>query len=73
MVLAPVTVTIGGEPAPIIYAGAAPGLVAGAVQVNVKVPNLSAGPYLTAVSVGSTPNPQPQSVLVFTGGVAEVP
>jgi uncharacterized protein (TIGR03437 family) len=33
-----VSVTIGGMPAEVMYAGAAPGLVAGAVQVNVRVP-----------------------------------
>jgi uncharacterized protein (TIGR03437 family) len=64
------TVTIGGQPAPIVYAGAAPGLVAGVVQVNVSIPNLKPGPYLAAVTVGTTPNPQPQPVLVFTGGIA---
>ena len=30
----PVSLTIGGEPAEIIYAGSAPGLIAGVVQVN---------------------------------------
>jgi uncharacterized protein (TIGR03437 family) len=34
----PVTVTIGGQPARVLYAGGAPGLVAGAVQVNVQIP-----------------------------------
>jgi uncharacterized protein (TIGR03437 family) len=36
--LLPVSVTIGGIPAEVIYAGPAPGLVAGALQVNVRVP-----------------------------------
>jgi uncharacterized protein (TIGR03437 family) len=31
-------VTIGGASAPIVYAGAAPGLVAGLLQINVRVP-----------------------------------
>jgi len=34
----PVSVLIGGRPATVTYAGAAPGLVAGAIQVNVQVP-----------------------------------
>ncbi len=34
----PVSVTIDGQPAHIIYVGAAPGLVAGALQINVVVP-----------------------------------
>ncbi len=38
MVLAPVTVTIGGRNAEVLYAGAAPGLVAGVVQVNARIP-----------------------------------
>jgi len=34
----PVQVTIGGEPAEIVYAGVAPNAVAGLLQVNVRVP-----------------------------------
>jgi uncharacterized protein (TIGR03437 family) len=34
----PVTASIGGLPADVLYSGAAPGLVAGATQVNVRVP-----------------------------------
>ena len=34
----PVTATIGGVPADVIYAGAAPGLIAGIDQINVRVP-----------------------------------
>jgi uncharacterized protein (TIGR03437 family) len=37
--LLPVTVTVGGRPATILYAGGAPGLVAGVVQINVRVPD----------------------------------
>jgi uncharacterized protein (TIGR03437 family) len=33
-----VTVTVGGQPAPVSYAGAAPGEVAGLMQVNVQIP-----------------------------------
>jgi hypothetical protein len=33
-----VKVMIGGQPAEVIYSGAAPGLVAGVVQVNARVP-----------------------------------
>jgi len=35
---APVSVLIGGLPAELLYAGGAPGLVAGVLQVNVRVP-----------------------------------
>ena len=34
----PVTVQIGGVNAEVLYAGAAPGLVAGVMQLNVKIP-----------------------------------
>jgi uncharacterized protein (TIGR03437 family) len=34
----PVSVLIGGLPAQVLYAGAAPGLVAGLMQVNVRIP-----------------------------------
>ncbi len=36
--VAPVTVTIGGVPAEVLYAGAAPGMVAGVLQVNAVIP-----------------------------------
>jgi uncharacterized protein (TIGR03437 family) len=35
----PVTVAIGGRPATVTYAGGAPGLVAGLVQINARVPD----------------------------------
>jgi uncharacterized protein (TIGR03437 family) len=35
---APVTVTIGGQPAEVQYVGSAPGFVSGALQVNVLIP-----------------------------------
>jgi uncharacterized protein (TIGR03437 family) len=34
----PVTVTVGGQDAPVKYAGGAPGMVAGLMQVNVQIP-----------------------------------
>jgi len=41
-----VTATIGGRNAPVSYAGPAPGLVQGVMQVNLSVPQgLSAGIY----------------------------
>jgi uncharacterized protein (TIGR03437 family) len=54
--LAGVTVTIGGLPAKVLYAGAAPGLVLGVIQVNVEVP--------AAVGAGN------QAVVMTIGGVA---
>jgi uncharacterized protein (TIGR03437 family) len=58
----PVSATIGGVRAEVLYAGAAPGLIAGVVQINVLIPagvppnsaapvSLSAGPYTTPAGV----------------------
>ena len=51
----PVAVTIGGQPATVLYAGGAPGLVAGVLQVNVRVPDgVTPGPAVpVVVTVGS--------------------
>lgn len=35
----PVSVTIGGQPAEVLYAGSAPGLVAGVLQVDARIPD----------------------------------
>ena len=34
----PITVTVGGKPAEVLYAGGAPGLVAGVMQINIRIP-----------------------------------
>jgi trimeric autotransporter adhesin len=45
--IAPVTLTIGNFEAEVLYAGAAPGLVAGALQVNARIPAQAvAGPQV---------------------------
>ena len=50
-----VSVTIGGLPAEVVYAGAAPGLVAGLMQVNVKVPaTLPPGAAAVVLKVGNS-------------------
>lgn len=55
--LANVAVTIGGVAAEVLYAGSAPGLVSGLVQVNARVP--------ATVAVGNS-----VPVVVTIGGVA---
>ena len=50
----PVTVTIGGQPATYVYAGAAPGEVAGVMQINASIP------------AGVTGNAVPVSVQIGT-------
>ncbi len=53
-VLQPVTVTIGGKPANSNYAGGAPGIVQGVMQINAQVPSgLPAGNAAVVVTVGN--------------------
>ncbi len=53
----PITVTIGGQPATISYAGEAPGLVCGVIQINAQVPAaLSAGPQPIVLTIGTATN-----------------
>ena len=47
----PVAVTVGGESAPVLFAGSAPGLI-GILQVNVRVPPLRPGPAAVVLFVG---------------------
>jgi uncharacterized protein (TIGR03437 family) len=50
----PVSVTIDGHPAVVKYAGAAPGQVAGLLQVNVEVPaQASMGDVAITIQVGT--------------------
>lgn len=50
----PVSVSIGGIDAPILYAGGAPGLVAGVMQINVRIPqSVQSGALPIVVNVGS--------------------
>jgi uncharacterized protein (TIGR03437 family) len=55
----PVTATIAGAPAEVLYAGAAPGLVAGVVQINVRVPvgisPSDTAPVLLTIAAATTP------------------
>ena len=54
----PVTATIAGVPAQVIYAGAAPGLIAGVAQVNVRVPKgLPSSTAPIALSIGGLTTP----------------
>ncbi len=57
--LAPVTVTVGGQGAEVLYAGAAPGQVAGLFQLNIRVPSvLPFGALPVVVTVGSVSSPR---------------
>jgi|GEM_PF-1555677 len=56
----PITVRIGGKDAEVIYGGAAPGLVAGVFQINVRIPEgVAAGNAPVVVMVGrATSSPE---------------
>ncbi len=50
----PVSATVNGEPAQVIYAGAAPGLVQGANQINVMLPrDIVSGPISIVLTAGT--------------------
>ena len=52
-----VTASVGGLPANILYAGPAPGLVNGVLQVNLTVPvGLASGPQAVIISVAGVPS-----------------
>ena len=53
-----VTATVNGQPADVLYAGTAPGLVAGVNQVNVRIPTATpSGNARIAILVGTGPSP----------------
>jgi uncharacterized protein (TIGR03437 family) len=55
--LAPVSVTIGGLSAQIVFAGEAPGLVSGILQVNAIIPaGTGSGPQVVVLQVGGSVN-----------------
>ena len=54
----PVRVTVAGREAEVLYAGGAPGLVAGLLQVNIKLPpNVPAGNQPVVLTVGTASSP----------------
>ncbi|MEO7145564.1 MAG: hypothetical protein ABI165_18875, partial [Bryobacteraceae bacterium] len=54
-----VHVSIGGRDAPVLYAGAAPGLVNGVFQINVQVPgDTTSGPAGIIVNIGGQDSPK---------------
>jgi hypothetical protein len=68
--MAAVSVRIGGIPAEVLYAGAAPGLVSGVLQVNVRIPNSAPGAFQSLeVTVGNATS-QPGVVIAVAGTVS---
>jgi len=61
----PVKVTIGGKSAAVLYAGAAPGMVAGIMQINAKIPaGTAAGSAPVVLTIGTQASPQSITVAV---------
>jgi uncharacterized protein (TIGR03437 family) len=61
----PVGVTINGQKADIVYAGAAPQLVAGMIQINARVPTgITAGDAAVVVTVGTASSPSGCTIAV---------
>jgi uncharacterized protein (TIGR03437 family) len=60
----PVSVTIGGKSAIVQYAGAAPGLVAGLLQLNVFIPAGLTGQVPVVLQVGSSSSPNGVTIYV---------
>ena len=61
---APVRVFVGGQEGEVLYAGAAPGMIAGLLQVNVRVP-VSADPGLAPVTLSVGEERSPAGVLLW--------
>src|SRR3954470_20459646 len=50
----PVSTTVNGQPAQVLYAGIAPGLIEGANQINVRLPvNAASGALSIVLNVGT--------------------
>jgi uncharacterized protein (TIGR03437 family) len=55
--LLPVTASVGGQPAQVLFAAEAPGLVSGVMQVNLVIPQAaSSGAQSIVINVGTTPS-----------------
>jgi uncharacterized protein (TIGR03437 family) len=61
----PVTVKIDGQNAQVLYAGAAPGLISGVVQINVRIPDTTPpGTAYLSVTIGSIASPTAPTIAV---------
>ncbi|HEY7390445.1 MAG TPA: hypothetical protein VH640_18150 [Bryobacteraceae bacterium] len=62
---APVSVTIGGQPAPLLYVGPSPGSAAALLQINALVPNgIGSGSQPVVLMIGQNNNAQQQVTIV---------
>lgn len=61
----PVTATVGGQPAEVLYSGNAPGLVEGVLQVNLRLnPNTPAGDQPVVLTIGGNASPATATVSI---------
>ena len=60
----PVSVTIGGKTSTVQFAGSAPGLVAGVLQLNVQIPDGLTGSVGVVVKVGASSSPNGVTIYV---------
>lgn len=60
----PVAVNIGGQPAQVLYAGGAPGMVAGLLQVNAQIPAAAQAGLAVPVTLQIGGQTSPQSVTI---------
>ena len=60
----PVSASVGGLPAQVDYAGAAPGLIAGVAQVNLRIPSGLAPNLAAPLSLTIGPSTTPVGVTV---------
>jgi uncharacterized protein (TIGR03437 family) len=62
----PVAVQINGQNVDVIYAGAAPGLISGVIQINVRIPDTTppGAAYYLGLSIGSIASPMQATIAV---------
>jgi len=56
---------VGGQPAQLLYAAAAPGFIAGVLQVNIQIPAGVSGTVPLVLTVGSASSP---AIMVSVSG-----
>jgi uncharacterized protein (TIGR03437 family) len=74
LLAASVTASVGGQPAKVLYAGAAPAEIAGMVQVNVQLPPGVAGNVPVIITIGGVSSqPTATVAIAATAGATQAP
>jgi uncharacterized protein (TIGR03437 family) len=60
----PASATVGGQPATVLYSGSAPGLIAGAFQVNLLLPPGITGAQTVVITIGGTSSQQGVTIAI---------